>query len=595
MTQQTTFESNPKEMNEILKDVNKGKVQLPDFQRGWVWDDKHITSLLASISQSFPIGAVMLLETGENMRFKPRLIEGVTEENDNPEFLILDGQQRLTSLFQSLLLGKAVKTRDDRGDEIVRWYYIDMKKALNDSIDNEDAIISLPEDKKQRNFRNEIIGDFSSPEKEFEKELFPFQKIFNSSDWRAGYNEYWKYDKEKIKFFDDFEKEIIKRFEQYKIPIIKLLKSTPKEAVCLVFEKVNTGGVSLTVFELLTATFAMEDFNLREDWMKREKVIKSNGNLKKIENTDFLQAISLLATRERKLKDIESGKKEEDARGIGCKKKDVLHLTLEEYKSWTENVTEGFVKASRILHNQRFFSHRDIPYRTQIVPLAAILTVLGEDANNDSARSKILKWYWCGIFGELYGSAIESKFAKDLPEVLEWVRGGKEPSTVTEADFRPQRLLTLRTRNSAAYKGIFALLMRDGGLDFKTGEPIVDQVYFDDKIDIHHVFPKKWCEENGKDLRTSDCIVNKTPLSARTNRIIGGNAPGKYLEKLQKQFGINDERMNTILQSHVIGNELIRADDYEGFFKQRTEELLKRIENVMGKKIERVHPEPITE
>ena len=101
-----SFDSSKSPLQEMLNHVSSGAIQLPDFQRGWVWDDEHIRSLIASISQSFPIGAVMTLENGgKDVRFKPRPIEG-TEQNsvdDNPGTLVLDGQQRLTSLFQSLM------------------------------------------------------------------------------------------------------------------------------------------------------------------------------------------------------------------------------------------------------------------------------------------------------------------------------------------------------------------------------------------------------------------------------------------------------------------------------------------------------------
>ena len=114
----------------MLEDIEKGKIQLPDFQRGWVWDDNRIKGLIASVIKSFPISVVTLLETGENVAFKTKPVEGATTHNGvKPEFLILDGQQRLTSLYQAIVTNKVVKTRNSKGYEIFRWYYIDMKKA----------------------------------------------------------------------------------------------------------------------------------------------------------------------------------------------------------------------------------------------------------------------------------------------------------------------------------------------------------------------------------------------------------------------------------------------------------------------------------
>src|SRR5882672_8474189 len=96
----TTFDSTKTELGKILDEIVEGKIQLPDFQRGWVWDDEHIRSLLVSIARSFPIGAVMLLETGGDVRFQVRPVENLIFDGKipDPEKLILDGQQRLTSL-----------------------------------------------------------------------------------------------------------------------------------------------------------------------------------------------------------------------------------------------------------------------------------------------------------------------------------------------------------------------------------------------------------------------------------------------------------------------------------------------------------------
>lgn len=97
----STFDSTKTNLKDLLKDITAGKIQLPDFQRGWVWDDEHILSLLVSIARSFPVGAVMLLESGGENNFKVRPVEGIASEsvaNTKVEKLILDGQQRLTSL-----------------------------------------------------------------------------------------------------------------------------------------------------------------------------------------------------------------------------------------------------------------------------------------------------------------------------------------------------------------------------------------------------------------------------------------------------------------------------------------------------------------
>lgn len=138
------------------------------------------------------------------------------------------------------------------------------------------------------------------------------------------------------------------------------------------------------------------------------------------------------------------------------------------------------------------------------------------------------------MFGELYGSAVESRFAKDILEVPAWLDGGP-PSTVSDGVLRADRLLTMRSRLSAAYKGLQALLLREGAIDFRSGQAFDQTVFFDEGVDIHHIFPKDWCEKQTPKILPAiyDSVINKTPLGYRTNRIIGGVAPSIYLGKLE--------------------------------------------------------------
>jgi hypothetical protein len=192
------------------------------------------------------------------------------------------------------------------------------------------------------------------------------------------------------------------------------------------------------------------------------------------------------------------------------------------------------------------------------------------------------------VLGELYGGAIESRFARDLPELVALVRGeAGEPTTIQESNFQSGRLLTLRTRNSAAYKGLYALLMRDGCRDFLSGEPIEAQTFFDDKVDIHHIFPEKWCKTAGIKPGTYNSVINKTALAARTNRQIGGRAPSKYLAAVEKAARVGPDRMDEILRSHCITAPELRADRFWGFYAARAEDLLQRIEAATGKAITR--------
>ena len=273
---------------------------------------------------------------------------------------------------------------------------------------------------------------------------------------------------------------------------------------------------------------------------------------------------------------------------VRCKRKDMLNLSLQDYQKYRNSIVEGFIKAAKILFENHIYTARDLPYNTQLVPLAAILAVLGNKVDNIGKKKKLMQWYWCGVLGELYGSANETRFALDLPQVVDWIENdGPEPKTVYDANFSPTRLHTLRTRNSAAYKGIYAMLMDDEIRDWLSATKIDTSTYFAESIDIHHIFPVAWCEKNNIKKEDYNCIINKTPLSSRTNRIVSGQAPSKYLGRLQKHAGVSNQEFQGILESHVLTPEFMYTDDFEGFLEDRKGKILQRIERVMNKPIPR--------
>ena len=587
------FTSDEVPLSQILEQARTGVLQLPDFQRGWVWDDNHIASLLASISMSYPIGAVMTLQTGNpDVRFRPRTLEGVEMSKPvEPEFMLLDGQQRTTSLYLALRSGRPVPTRDARGAEMSRWYYADIRKCLDPEVDREDALVSVPADGRIKTFHGEVLLDVSSRDAELHAEMFPLAIALDQSEtmnWGLSYLQSGPgTGDERLATWKKFTEAVINAFVHYQVPTILLVRSTPKEAVCQVFEKVNTGGVSLTVFELLTATYAADDFNLRDDWNGRLKRFKEHRVLGRVEATDFLQIVTLLATYGRGQQHLQAHPDDDKAPAVSCKRRDVLRLTLEDYLVWADIATNALERAVPFLHSEHIFSARDIPYATQLVPLAAIFAVAREKAESHGVRQNLARWYWCGVFGEMYGGSTETRFGLDLPDVVAWIDGGDEPRTIRDAQFQGDRLLTLRSRNSAAYKGLYALQMKRGGRDFRTSNTIDVHAYVDDAIDVHHIFPQAWCASHAIADGYANSVVNKTAIDAHTNRRIGGNAPSKYLRTIETQEGVAPSELDAILRSHDIDSVALRRDDFATFFNRRFERLLKQIETAMGKPVNR--------
>lgn len=452
------MQTNDRPISELMISINKGAIQLPDFQRGWVWEDGRIKALIASITNNYPVGAAMFLEYGnDNIRFKYRVIEGVTATDVIPTELILDGQQRLTSIYSSLYSRNAVHTRTDKGKKIFRYYYIDIKKACDPNCDRVDAIFSVPETRIiTSNFGRDIELDLSDRTKEFENKMFPLNLILDFPEEQNWQNEYYA--------FYNYNQEIIKEF--------------------------------------------------------------------------------------------------------------------------ADALSEGFVEAEKILQEERVFSNKDLPYSTQLIPLAALCTLLsnGNRIKVTNIKNKIRQWYWCGVFGELYGGANETRYVNDVVGVMNWIENnGNIPKTIQESYFNPTRLLTLQSRQSAAYKGIMALILKNHCKDFISGREMDFTVYKSENIDIHHIFPKSYCEKNNLPKEKWNSVVNKTPISYSTNREIGGVAPSEYLKKIEEKGQVDYNSLNDYLQTHLIDVSAARSNDFEKHIVLRSKLLLDAIEKATGK------------
>ena len=579
-------------LSQLLDEVNSGKTQLPEFQRDWTWDDNRIRGIIASLSQGYPMGAIMRLQYGNpDIKFKYRTIKGVGDRNVVPDYLVLDGQQRLTSIYQALYSANPVETKTEKGKEIKRFYYLSMEKCLDENEDRNDAVIPVPDDRKvKENFDRDIKMDLSTHDLEYAAKMFPVNIIFSSNllmDWTMGYWTYHGGDPAAIDLFKRFKSEVIDTISAYKLPVITLDKTTPREAVCKVFENVNTGGVPLTVFELVTATYATQKFDLRKDWQECRKQIRGIGDtlrtdlLDGIDETTFLTTGALYTS----YVDKQNGK----VGTVSCKKKDVLNLSYESYIANRYQVMNGYrIARDFLLKYQYVFRQRELPYTTQLIPLSAICAYLGKSKCNEPDTIAILsKWYWCGILGEMYGGANETRYANDIEDVIDEVFHRPNPArTVNSAFFSSTRLLTLQTRLSAAYKGIMALLYKEKCRDFMNDTTIDIVNSMLESPDIHHIFPEAYCTRQGIKRQRYNSIVNKTPILPATNRSIGGNAPSEYTKAiLKKVSGLTEDVLKQRIESHCVNYEMLVADDFDTYFIDRAKKLLSLIENAMGKPV----------
>ncbi|RPF20986.1 DUF262 domain-containing protein [Myceligenerans xiligouense] len=601
------FETPEPVLRDLVTNAGTGKIQLPDFQRSYRWDDDRIRELLVTVVRGHPMGVLMLLVTGsDHVHFQPRPLErvasdAVEDKRDlaEPEELLLDGQQRMTSLYQALTGSGVVETIDVRKKHIARRYFLDVALALGSPADQDAAVRSLPADGILRtNFDRDVELDVSSTEKQVAAGLMPFTSIFNGeyTDWLWDYGDLHPDNRSRGREINALMSAML----AYKIPAIRLDKETTKEAVATVFNKVNQGGLRLDNFELLTAIFAGdrsyfdthgEDFRLRDDWALTKKILEAHPVLSEIKETDFLQMVLLLASLDRQRADLSDPSRRDRPRPVTGRGDDVLDMTLEEYLRWAPQVRGALPWTAHFYTSSHIHTKQFLPYRTQSVPLTVFRVLLGEEADLHSVKERLRRWYWCGVLGELYGSTTETRFARDTEQVPGWAHAAKTgaeaatPRTVQDARFSESRLWSLQSRNSAAYKGIYALMLAQGPHDWRHDLLLDNAAYFDLQVDIHHIFPKKYCEENNLDRERWNSVVNKTPLAKKTNIWLGGRSPEIYTARLERDQKFAPGQLDDLFRTHLVDPVALRAADFDAFFTARQEALVAIVEKAMGKPV----------
>lgn len=238
----------------LLEMVHNRAMALPDFQRDFVWDPYATDELIESIISNYPAGTLLRIKNGQQLLFQPREVEGAPELNGTkPAYLILDGQQRLTSLYQAFF-GKGEHR-----------YYLNLAD-LEKGKDLEDCAFYMKAEDGEKKY--------GTIEQQAKTLVFPLERVFGTlGGFSAWQNQVLDVSGDDINVVRDLLKRLtklhdewIKPIEEYDFPMVTLNEETTGPAVCMIFETLNRTGVKLSVYDLLTARFWPLDFNLRQKW-----------------------------------------------------------------------------------------------------------------------------------------------------------------------------------------------------------------------------------------------------------------------------------------------------------------------------------------
>lgn len=229
-----------------------------------------------------------------------------------------------------------------------------------------------------------------------------------------------------------------------------------------------------------------------------------------------------------------------------------------------------------------------------LIPMAAVWASLTDVKGADvgANRIKLLRWFWCSVFGQQYENAPNSQAEKDFAELKCWMSQGNPPASVTDFTTSFLNLRNVRPRQRAIYRGTMALLLQNGAMDFHNRGRITPQLIADKKnpIDDHHIFPQAFLNERNVSPSLRDCILNRTYIDRTTNRRLSKRSPSDYFTEIKDKQG--QKETNELLRSHLLptgDDSPLLIDDFENFLRQREREVLSLISRKTGAKIELVN------
>jgi hypothetical protein len=537
----------------LLDMIHNRVMALPDFQRDFVWDPYATDELIESIISNYPAGTLLRIKNGSQLLFQPRAFEGAPQldAQSKPAYLVLDGQQRLTSLYQAFY-GKGEYR-----------YYLNLSE-LEKGADLEDCAFYMRTEDGEK--------AYGTLEHQAKALVFPLQRVFGTSGGFSGWQNQvldvsgddTNVVRDLLKRLTKLHEEWIKPIEEYDFPMVTLNEETSGPAVCMIFETLNRTGVKLSVYDLLTARFWPLDFNLRKKWEDAQEE-QSILDEFKIDPYYLLQIIALL----------EPGlDKEGKVRAPSIKRSAILEMKVEQARRGWHAAVEGLAEALSILRDDcGVLALSLLPYNTIVIPMAAAWAnqkgITGADVGAN--RLKILRWFWCSVFGQKYENSPNSQAEKDFAELQRWMTGGAAPDSINEFKF-DLNLRQIRPRQRAVYRGIMASVLQNGALDFHKRGKITAQLLADKKnpVDDHHIFPRAYLDKKEKPAALRDCILNRTFIDRTTNRRLSKREPSDYFGEIRAKQGIKET--DELFRSHLLPegtNSPLLNDDFERFLDWR--------------------------
>lgn len=564
-------------LSNIITNLKNGKYLIPDFQRDYDWNANDINELLISIFSDYYIGNLLLWETGDaNVSVLDcKHIQGFADNEIKTSTIVLDGQQRLTSLYYAFFNPKFnLKGRKSHVE-----FFINIKEFLEDNF-TEAFFYEWKQNK---------LKQYNNIEYLVENDIYPLSDFSNvmtySNEW---FKLYLKVQGEAKA--DEFRERLVNTLTNYKIPIIILKREIEISRVCDIFEKINSKGIKLSTFDLLNAILKQKDINLRTDlWHKaseRLSFIEEEQKMYILQNMSIIEQNYcspkyLYYLVPNAIKKIKKDKANEEIVLINDKET-FLSKWNDSVKSIeiAEKELKDYSKTGYGILKKKFF-----PYVSMLPIFSALYSYL-QTNKIDSAvnRKKIRKWWFYSIFSNNYSSSVESTMAKDYQEMIKWFNN--EPNSINEeiSNYKFSVDLT-KEKQGAIYNSILDLIIINGGADFYKNSSLTL-----DKLEDHHIVPKAYCKSLGIKDENINSILNRTLIFDSTNNDIRDSIPADYIKnKILPRYENNLSEVKKMFESHFISEkafEILMRDDFNSnYYSEFIIEREKTINEFINKNI----------
>ncbi len=554
-------------INQIISNASKTKWVLPHFQRYFDWDKKNVREFWESIFNDYYVGSFLLWDTDRDPELGIQPILGVIKNEDElkPDSIILDGQQRITSLYYAIKSPKFPLRRS----KFPLFYYINFNSYFNKN--NSNGVI-------------EVHAKKLSKEETFNRILFPLYELENYDSWVNEFEDFLlgqTSDSDKVrKIRRIIDKKLRHIWEGFEIPYVALPESMTLAQVTDIFEQINTKGKLLSVFDLLIARLYKYSIELRKIW---DATVKDYPHISRYSKTTsktpiyILQSISLFYEKT-----------------SSTKRADILDIYKKVYESHERDFEEDWDdmadymnKAIEKLENMRdgfgVKDEKEIPFAPMLPVITALLKVIENKDNKAECYKKLNKWYWSAVFTNAYSSSADSQMTSDFKELKVWFDNDSEiPKTILQMtkglstlDFKD-----IQSKSNAKYRGIMSLLALEGAKDFDTSQTL-ENARNNDK---DHLFPKSFIFGFGSN-KFINSILNMSWMSEDTNRKIKRfKKPSVYVKEFIKERYRNEEEFKILLKTHLINErsyDHLVSDEFEKFVIEREKTIIDKLKSIM--------------